>query len=124
MRHIDFTFSFDATGRTAKTSWSDHKRDLLLQFLLTQIGERVNRPDFGTPLPQACFEGNSDELAEVTQFIAKAGLQRWLGNVVEVIQLETTAVDAELRIELVYRIFGETIDRPAQFRMPNPRGVV
>ena len=70
MRHIDFPFSFDSSGNTATTKWRDHKRDMLVQFLLTLPGERVNRPDFGTPLSRMCFEGNSQGLAEVNQFIA------------------------------------------------------
>jgi hypothetical protein len=45
--NIDYPFHFDHTGRTAVTSDEDHIRDMIEQFLFTQAGERVNRPDFG-----------------------------------------------------------------------------
>ena len=118
MLHIDFPFSFDDLGRTATTTWRDHKRDMLLQFLLTFPGERVNRPDFGTPLSRMCFEGNSGGLAEVIQFVAKAGLQRWLGEVIEVIELSANAEDATLLVDLKYRVRGEEEVRQEQHRVP------
>jgi len=45
---IDFPFRFDARGRTAETGADDHIRDLIEEFLFTNPGERVNRPDFGS----------------------------------------------------------------------------
>jgi phage baseplate assembly protein W len=122
MLHIDFPFSFDSAGRTATTSWRDHKRDMLLQFLLTLPGERVNRPDFGTPLSRMCFEGNSQGMAEVIQFVAKAGLQRWLGDVVEVIELSAIAEESMLLVDLKYRVRGEDEVREERRRVPFPGG--
>ena len=118
MLHIDFPFSFDNSGNTATTSWRDHKRDMLLQFLLTHPHERVNRPEFGTPLSRMCFEGNSQGLSEVIQFIAKAGLQRWLGQVIEVIELSAVAEDSMLLVDLKYRVRGEDEVREERRRLP------
>ena len=118
MQHIDYPFSFDASGRTASTSWCDHKRDLCLQYTCTHPSERVNRPDFGAGLPRICFEGNSEQLSEVIQFVAKAGLERWLGSVIEVIELTATAEDATLTIVLKYRVRGEDEVREAVRQIP------
>jgi phage baseplate assembly protein W len=107
MLHIDFPFSIDQSGQTAKTNWYNHRRDMLVQFLLTIQGERVNRPDFGTPLYRMCFEGNSPEIAEVIQFIAKAGLQRWLGQTIEIVDLSVEAQESTLLFDLKYRVYGE-----------------
>jgi len=107
MLHIDYPYSFDQLGQTARTNWCNHRRDMLVQFLLTIQGERVNRPDFGTPLLRMCFEGNSPEIAEVIQFIAKAGLQRWLGQSIEVIELSVEPYESTLKLDLKYRIYGE-----------------
>src|SRR5437764_5250424 len=118
MLHIDFPFAFDRSGKTATTTWRDHKRDMLFQFLLTYPGERVNRPDFGTPLARACFEGNSQSLGDVIQFLAKAGLQRWLGQVIEIIDLSVQPQDATLLVDLKYRVRGEDEVRQAQRSVP------
>ena len=118
MLHIDFPFGFDSAGKTELTNWSNHKRDMLIQFLLTTPGERVNRPDFGTPLSRMCFEGNSTDLAEVIQFVARAGLDRWLGQVVEVIELNANAEEAVLILDLKYRVRGQDEVRQEQRKIP------
>lgn len=118
MLYIDHPFGFDGAGRTARTTRAEHVLDLILQFYLTQPSERVNRPDFGTPLPQACFEPNSPALADVTRQLAQAGLQRWLGDAVEVVELTATAEDAVLALSLTYRVRGEAGVRQGERRVP------
>jgi phage baseplate assembly protein W len=100
--HIDFPFHFDTRGRTATTSDDDHIRDMIDQFLFTNPGERVNRPDFGSGLLRMVFELNSPELAAALQFTIQAGLQRWLGDVIEVQALEVSSEEASLRVLLQY----------------------
>ena len=111
MKNIDFPFHFDSRGRTATTDFNDHVRDMIEQFLFTDAGERVNRPDFGSGLLQLVFAPNSPELAAALQHTVRAGLQRWLGDVIEVQALDVTSEDASLRIELRYvvRKTGETV---------------
>src|SRR5215471_7886153 len=102
--NIDFPFHFDNRGRTALTDDDDHVRDMIEQFLFTNPGERVNRPDFGSGLLQMVFAPNSPELAAALQFTVQAGLQQWLGDLIEVQRLEVTSEDAELRVELQYLV--------------------
>src|SRR4029453_13725263 len=102
--NIDFPFHFDERGRTASTSDDDHIRDMIEEFLFTNPGERVNRPDFGAGLLQLIFAPNSPELATAVQFTIQAGLQRWLSDLIEVRNLQVTSVEAELRVELVYLV--------------------
>ena len=64
---------------------------MIEQLLFTNPGERVNRPDFGSGLLQMVFAPNSPELAAALQFTMQAALQRWLGDVIEVQNLEVTA---------------------------------
>ncbi|SEO73612.1 GPW/gp25 family protein [Nitrosovibrio sp. Nv6] len=104
MMNIDFPFHFDSRGRTAATSDADHIRDMIEQFLFTSPGERVNRPDFGSGLLGMVFEPNSPELAAALQFTIQAGLQRWLGDLIEVRKLEVTSEDAMLTVDLAYAI--------------------
>ena len=100
--NIDFPFHFDRTCRTATTTDDDHVRDMIEQFLFTNPGERVNRPDFGSGLLQLIFAPNSPELAVALQLTIQAGLQLWLGDVIEVQALEVVNEEATLRIDLKY----------------------
>ena len=103
---IDFPFHFDRRGRTAQADGDDHVRDLIEQLIFTVPGERVMRPDFGSGLLQLVFAPNSPELVATVQFTLQAALQRWLGDVVQVSQLDVTAEDAALRIALTYTVLA------------------
>ena len=107
---IDFPFHFDALGRTAATGYDDHVRDMIVQLLFTNPGERVNRPDFGSGLRQLVFAPNSPELAAALQYTVQAALQRWLGDVIQVLALEVVSEDSTLRITIEYLVLrtGET----------------
>jgi phage baseplate assembly protein W len=102
--NIDFPFHFDSRGRTADTTDDDHIRDMIEQFLFTNPGERVNRPDFGSGLLQMVFAPNSPELAAALQFTMQGALQRWLGDVIQVQALEVTSEESTMRIFLQYSI--------------------
>jgi phage baseplate assembly protein W len=101
---IDFPFRIDGRGRTATTGVEDHIRDMIEQFLFTSPGERVNRPEFGSGLLAKVFDPNSAELATALEFSLQAGLQRWLGDLVEVRALEVTSEDATLRVRIDYAL--------------------
>jgi len=104
MLNIDFPFHFDHRGRTAITDENDHIRDMIEQFLFTNSGERVNRPDFGSGILQLIFAPNSPELAATLQFTIQAGLQQWLGDIVEVQELVVSSQDSSLRVDLTYMV--------------------
>jgi uncharacterized protein len=107
--NIDYPFHFDGFGRTAQASQNRHIRNMIEQFLFTSPGERVNRPDFGSGLLQMIFAPNSPELASALQFTIQAGLQRCLGDLVEIQALQVTSQDSTLRGDLQYvvRATGE-----------------
>ncbi len=104
MLNIDHPFHFDAVGRTARTGEDDHIRDMIQQFLFTSPGERVNRPDFGSGLLQMVFAPNSPELAAALQFTVQAGLQRWLGDLIEVQELNVDCQESTLFVQITYRV--------------------
>ena len=118
--HIDHPYHFDHRGRTATTDLADHVRDMIEQLLFTNPGERVNRPDVGSGLLQLVFEPNSHELAAALQVTARASLERWLGDVIEVLELTALSEDAMLRVELTYviRRTGETVQSTVEREVP------
>jgi uncharacterized protein len=113
--NIDFPFQFNRLGRTATTSDNDHIRDMIEQLLFTNPGERVNRPEFGSGLLQLIFAPNSPELAATLQFTMQAALQNWLGDLIEVQDLDVTANDAQLQIILNYIVRRTGEQRIDQF---------
>jgi phage baseplate assembly protein W len=112
---IDYPWHFDARGRTTETGDDDHIRDMIEEFLFTNAGERVNRPDFGSGLLQMVFAPNSPELASALQFTIQSGLQRWLGDVIDVQQLEVWADDARLTVVVKYVVRRTQASRVASF---------
>jgi phage baseplate assembly protein W len=115
---IDYPFHFDSRGRTALADRDDHVRDMIEQLIFTSPGERVNRPDFGSGVLQMVFGPNSPELAATVQFTLQAALQRWLGDVIQVTELEVTADDATLGIALTYLVIATGEERSATFARP------
>jgi phage baseplate assembly protein W len=88
---------------------------MIEQFLFTNPGERVNRPDFGSGLLHMIFAPNSPELAAALQFTIQAGLQRWLGDLIEVQALEVISEEATLRILIQYIVRRTNERQTAQF---------
>ena len=92
MMHIGYPFRMDGRGRTAEAGDDDYIRQLVEQVLFTAPGERVNRPDLGTGLAGLVFEPAGQELGAAVEYLVQAGLQRWLGDVIQV--QDVTVADA------------------------------
>lgn len=115
MIHLDYPFHFDDRGRTALTDADDHIRDMIEQFLFTNAGERVNRPDFGGGLLQVVFEPDSEALASTLQRTAQAGLQQHLGDLITVQVLVASTEEATLRVDVRYIVLRNGETRTATF---------
>jgi phage baseplate assembly protein W len=113
--NITFPYQLDNKGNTAETDNDRHLRDLIEQVLFTAPGERVNRPDFGSGLLQLVFEPNSSELALTTQFLVQGALQQWLGDLIEVNDVQVTNLDSTLQVTVVYTVRRTQEQRVAQF---------
>jgi uncharacterized protein len=100
--NIDFPLHFDSRGQTAKVDYDHHIRDMIEQLIFTNPGERVNRPDFGSGLLQLIFAPNSPELAATVQFTVQAAIQKWLGDLIDLAELEVTSSDSTLRLDMSY----------------------
>lgn len=113
--NLDFPFHFDNRGRTAVTDDDDHIRDMIEEFLFTNPGERVNRPDFGSGLLQMVFAPNSPDIASALQFTIQAGLQRWLGDVIVAQKVEVTSEDSTLSVFVQYVVKSTNQTQTATF---------
>jgi uncharacterized protein len=99
---IDFPLHFDGRGRTAATTEDEHIRDMIEQLLLTAPGERVNRPTFGSGVLGLVFAPTGDALAAATRLSVEAAVTEWLGDLVEVVEVQVTSEDATLRLDVRY----------------------
>ena len=88
--NIDFPFHFDSAAARPTTDDRSHPRPDRAAAV-HQSGERVNRPDFGSGLLQLVFAPNSTELAAALQFTTQAALQRYLGDLIDLQQVQVTA---------------------------------
>ncbi|MFF4834346.1 GPW/gp25 family protein [Streptomyces sp. NPDC001315] len=99
---IAFPFRADRRGRTAHAPHGEHVHDLIEQLLFTSPGERVMRPDFGCGLLDLVFAPNSPELISTLELSVQASLQRWLGDLIEVVALDVVGGDDVVRVYLSY----------------------
>lgn len=75
---ISLPFNFDDTGSIATTSnqgkiWEDR----VIMTVMTNIGERVMRPTFGSDVPKAVGQNINDALSMIKQSVSVA-FSRWL----------------------------------------------
>lgn len=104
--HFDalaYPLRFDTDrGRYAKSKdYADYVKGLVLQVLMTAQGQRINRPNFGTPLSQLLFAPINDELTAVIEAQVTRALRKWLDKIiavesVTVRQLELTRLEVEV----------------------------
>lgn len=99
---IAFPFRADRRGRTAHAAHAAHVHDLIEQLLFTSPGERVMRPDFGCGLLDLVFAPNSPELVSTLELSVQASLQRWLGDLIDVVALDVVSDDNAIRVHLSY----------------------
>jgi uncharacterized protein len=118
---VAFPFAVDGRGRTANAGYDDHVRDMIELLLFTRPGERVMRPDFGCGLADLVFEPNSPELAASLQSTVQASLQRWLGDVIDVVTVDVTSEDSTLRILIVYVVRATGVQRADVFTGRTPQ---
>ena len=83
-------------------SYAAHVEQLMRQVLLTNPGERINRPDFGCGLRRMVFAPNSDVLASLLQVTVRQALEEWLSSVVEAEEVTATAENEKLLVVIRY----------------------
>jgi phage baseplate assembly protein W len=113
--NVAFPYRFDGRGRTAEADVDPHIREMIEQVLFTSPGERVNRPTFGCGLAQLVFAPNSDELAAATQFLVQGALQQWLGDLIQVEDVQVENNESSLRVAVQYVVRRTQMREVARF---------
>ena len=113
--HLAFPFRVTRHGFVATTNDDEHIDQLIRQLLMTMPGERVNRPDLGSPLKELAFAPGSNELVTATQFLIQGALQQWLGELIQVNAVQVVANDERLGILIQYTIRRNSQTRVMRF---------
>jgi phage baseplate assembly protein W len=101
---IFYPFAIDAgVGRLAEeNNYAAHVEQMIKQVLFTNLGERINRPDFGCGLRRMVFAPNSEVTAGITQITILEALETWLGSLIRVDDVKVKAIEEVLEIHIVY----------------------
>lgn len=98
-----YPVGIDVSGRFAEEpDYAAHVEQLIRQVLLTSPGERTHRPDFGCGLRAMVFAPSSDASAQLLQVMVKQSLDRWLGSVIHVDEVEVRAAEERLEVRVAY----------------------
>jgi phage baseplate assembly protein W len=110
-----YPFRIHRNGKTAVVREDEHIEQMIEQLLFTTPGERVNRPTFGTGLRRYVFTPLSNELVAATQVLIQGALQQWLGDLIIVSSVESSADDSTLQIRVAYTIRETQRSKVVQF---------
>ncbi|MEM9332927.1 MAG: GPW/gp25 family protein [Pseudomonadota bacterium] len=101
-----FTIDPGAAQTREESNYESYIRQLIKQVLLTDQGERINRPTFGSNLRAMLFNGNSPAAATYSKALVFQALTRWLSNFIKVEGVEARAEDATLFVEVQYTVIA------------------
>lgn len=101
---ISLPFSFDSAGLVSHTA--DEKKiwqDRVAMVVMTNLGERVMRPGFGSDVPKITFENIAEAIPLIRQAIGVA-FSRWLESLILVkVEFTTDPIDYYLIAEIFYK---------------------
>ena len=104
--HIKYPLTINEFSGTVvqEGDYTQYIGQLVRQVLLTNPGERINRPDFGCGIKQMVFMPLNEATGSVTQVMIYQALEKWLGSVIEVDQVQVAVENTSLLIDIAYTV--------------------
>jgi uncharacterized protein len=101
---IKYPFALDNNQGTLleENDFAAHVEQMILQVLFTNPGERINRPDFGCGIRRMVFAPNSEVNANLAQVIILQSMEKWLSDLIEVLEVTAKAISETLEIKMIY----------------------
>jgi len=118
MTTTDHPLHLDNRGRTATVDRPGYLRDLVAQVLFTAPGERVMRPDFGAGVMQLLFEPTGIEVAATARLLIQSSLQQWLGDIIDVRQVEVVSEDSTISVLVAFAERRTGIELTERYDVP------
>jgi phage baseplate assembly protein W len=116
MTRLAFPFGPAASGRSATVTYGSdaHIRQMLELLIFTLAGERVMRPDLGSPVTQMVFNPAGGPVAIALQAALQATIAQWLGHLLEVHDLSVSFDEAEaaLEVAVTYEVLASKTKAP------------
>ncbi|MFF1867639.1 GPW/gp25 family protein [Streptomyces sp. CB03911] len=103
MSRLAFPFAVTALGHGAQVPYGspEHVRQLLELLVLTLPGERVMRPELGSPAKQLVFAPQGGPTTVALGAALQAAIQQWLGDTLTVLELAVESADGTGLLEIV-----------------------
>lgn len=83
---------------------NEHIRNMIISILMTSPGERIHMPDFGCGLKDMVFSANGPVQKSVVDFVVVSALEKWIGDLIKVNNVDVTTIDEKIIIEIEYEI--------------------
>lgn len=117
--HLAFPYGFDAEGRSARVSYGsdEHLKDMLELLILTLLGERVMRPELGSPVLQLVFAGGEGPKALALKSSLEAAISQWLGHVLRLDSLTASFLEADAVLEIVVHYESRQSGQPGELTL-------
>ena len=103
MTRLAFPYAIAPSGRSATVQYGSdgHVRQMLELLIFTLAGERVMRPDLGSPVTQLVFTAGNGPAAIALQAALEAAITQWLGHLLELHDLSVRFDEGEAVLEVV-----------------------
>lgn len=117
MTRLAFPFAAGPDGRSRTVAYGSdaHCRQLLELLILTMVGERVMRPELGSPVRQMLFSAGNGPVAIALEATLQATIAQWLSGVISLIDLSVTFADADAVLDIA--VTYETLLSRTQARL-------
>lgn len=102
MTRLAFPFAPAASGRSETVVYGSdaHVRQMLELLIMTLIGERVMRPDLGSPVRQMLFGAGEGAVAIALSATLQATISQYLGHVLTLHDLSVDFDDSDAALEI------------------------
>jgi uncharacterized protein len=104
------SFKYPLAVDAGLKSWAEendyrqHVLQLIRQVLLTNPGERINRPEFGCEIRRMLFAPNSVVGANLAQVSIFQALEKWLGALISVDSVKVFPIEERLEVQVIFMI--------------------
>lgn len=112
---FSFPFRIDSAGRVARTSGPEKLKENIKHILLTGIGERVMRRDYGGGLHQLVHDPSNDALRAIVEHQIAKAIGQWEPRV-QIQDVTVTQQGGEICVEIRY-VIGRT-QQPQSLSVP------
>lgn len=114
-----FPFSGGTTAYPEAAIDNDLIKQSLIQIVLTQKGERVMRPDFGSRAMTFVFENNNDALAEMIRTDISTAIAKYEPRVI-VKKVDVAREENMVSIDIQYVVIATRQDQRLKITVPAP----